>query len=98
MLKLGTRATALENAVAHVRRRQTEPAYVRCTMYDLQSLRALRGGGGANAKRNFGTVRGRSYKGAGALGGAYVRFINNVRIVQIFFDSTYAEIPLEASS
>ena len=35
MLKLGTRATALENAVAMYD--------VRCTMYDLQSLRALRG-------------------------------------------------------
>ncbi len=47
------------------------PMYdVRRTMYDLQSLRALRGTAKQERAECDKAVRGRSYKGAGALGGA----------------------------
>ena len=61
---------------AYVRRRRLAvPMYeVRCTMYDLGSERALRGGAEQRRRLSYEAVIGRGYKGAGGGGdAAYVR-------------------------
>ena len=60
--------------VTKERWRLAEPMYdLRCTMYDLGSSRALRGGERSRREEYGETMHGHNYKGAVALGRAYVR-------------------------